>query len=355
MKNQFENCMVLVGVLVACATVATGCSNRSEGKEQSSAPKERTLTLAAYTTPREVYGQAIIPAFKEHWKAKTGQILKVSESYLGSGAQSRAVVAGFEADVVALSMEPDVARIAQAGLITHDWKSQARSGMVSRSIVVLAVRQGNPKGIKDWDDLARPDVKVLTPNVRTSGGAMWNIMAFWGAALRGHTTSPAGDASAATALLGRVLKNVAIMDKGARESMLTFESGVGDVAITYENEVLVGRKGGKTYEYVVPASTVRIDNPVAVVDEYANKHGNSDVAREFVSFLLSPKAQAAFAEYGLRTVDESNDPKDQAAWPKVSDLVTVDDLGGWKNVQSSLFEPQAAYDKAVELSAAPSP
>lgn len=356
--NSFEVRAVFIVVLALFGIV--GCSGSGGDAKDSNpgaAPKpvERTLALAAYTTPREVYRQAIIPAFKEHWKRKSGENLVVSDSYLGSGAQSRSVVAGFEADVVALSMEPDVERIAKAGLITHDWKSQARGGMVSRSIVVLAVRQGNPKAIRDWADLARRDIKVLTPNVRTSGGAMWNIMALWGASIRGRTSVPAKDIQAATTLVGRVLRNVAIMDKGARESMLTFESGIGDVAITYENEVLVGRKGGKAYEYVVPRSTVRIDNPVAVVDVYADKHGNRAVAEEFVAFLVSAAAQAAYAEYGLRPVDEAAEPHGLAALPKVEDLVTVADLGGWAAIQESLFAPQAAYDKAVELSVTAAP
>ena len=202
-----------------------------------------TLILGAYTTPREAYGK-LIPIFQQQWKEKTGQDIAFEESYLGSGAQSRAIVEGFEADVAALSLEADINRIEKAGLITHDWKDNPTKGMVSDSIVVFAVRQGNPKGIKDWADLAKPGVQILTPNPKTSGGAMWNILALYGAAMRGFVEGvPANDDAAATEFLTAVFNNVTVMDKGARESITNFEKGVGDVAITYENEVLVAQRG----------------------------------------------------------------------------------------------------------------
>lgn len=315
--------------------------------EVEGAKMERTLTLAAYTTPREVYRNIILPAFIEEWKNKTGETVTFQDSYLGSGAQSRAVLAGFEADVLALSLEPDVKRVVDAGLITHDWKAGAHQGMVSRSIVVLAVRPGNPKGVRDWDDLGKPGLGILTPNVKTSGGAMWNVMAMFGAAMRGHTSAKKDDEESAGNLLSKVFGNVAIMDKGARESMITFEKGVGDVAVTYENEVLVGRKSGKSYDYVVPRSTILIENPAAVVDRYAEKHGNLDIARAFVAFLHSPKAQQAYAEYGLRAVDETAAPEAMARLPKTADCFTVQDLGGWARVDEVLFGDGKLYDRMI--------
>ncbi|MCU0841220.1 MAG: sulfate ABC transporter substrate-binding protein [Thiobacillaceae bacterium] len=307
----------------------------------------RTLTLGAYTTPREVYGKAIIPAFQRHWKAKTGQEVRFQESYLGSGAQARAIVGGFEADVAALSLEADVDTIARAGLIQGDWRRGANRGMVTRSVVVLAVREGNPKAVRDWDDLRRPGLQVLTPNVRTSGGAKWNICALYGAALRGGTRAHKGDTAAAEALLRDVLRNVAVMDKGARESMINFEKGVGDVAVTYENEVLVGRKSGETYEYAIPRSTILIENPAAVVDKYADKHGTRDLAEAFVAFLASAEAQRAFAVYGLRPVDAAVAKETAAAFPPVRDLFTIRDLGGWPAVEKTLFSPAGAYERAM--------
>lgn len=310
-------------------------------------PSVRTLTLGAYTTPREAYGKAIIPAFQRDWKQKTGQDVRFQESYLGSGAQARAIAGGFEADVAALSLEADVDTLAKAGLIQRDWRAGPNRGMVSRSIVVIAVRQGNPKGVRDWDDLRRKGLEVLTPNVRTSGGAKWNVCALYGAALRGGTGARPGDAAGASALLADVLRNVTVMDKGARESMINFEKGVGDVAITYENEVLVGRKSGETYEYVVPKATILIENPAAVVDKYADKHGNRDLAEAFVAFLATPEAQRAFAEYGLRPVDPGVAKETVKRFPAVRDLFGIRDLGGWAQVEKTLFAPDGAYERAM--------
>jgi sulfate transport system substrate-binding protein len=310
-------------------------------------PTLRTLTLGAYTTPREVYGKAIIPAFQKHWKQKTGQDVRFQESYLGSGAQARAIVGGFEADVAALSLEADIDSIAHAGLIQRDWRQGPSQGMVTRSVVVIAVRKGNPKAIRDWDDLRRTGLQVLTPNVRTSGGAKWNIGALYGAAMRGATSATKGDATAAETLLRDVLRNVTVMDKGARESMINFEKGVGDVAITYENEVLVGRKSGEDYEYVVPRASILIENPAAVIDKYADKHGNRDLAEAFVRFLTTPEAQRAFAAYGLRAVDSGVAKETAANFPPVRDLFNIRDLGGWPQVEKTLFAPNGVYERAM--------
>jgi sulfate transport system substrate-binding protein len=242
--------LILLGALVP-----SGCGDSAS----SSGGQRITLVLGAYTTPREAYSKAILPAFQKHWKEKTGQEVEFQESYLGSGAQARAVIGGFEADVIALSLEEDVDKVAEAGLITHDWRASPTRGMVTTSVVVLAVRQGNPKNVRDWADLAQPGLKVLTPDPSTSGGAKWNIAALYGAALRGHAGVPKDDPAAATQLLGSVFRNVSIMDKGARESITNYEKGVGDVAITYENEVLVGRQAGQTYDYVIPRSTILIE------------------------------------------------------------------------------------------------
>lgn len=327
----------------AALLLAAACGDAGSGTEGAAkGPAVRTLVLGAYTTPREVYGREIIPAFQRHWKARTGQEVKFQESYLGSGAQSRAVIGGFEADVVALSLEPDVQKIADAGLITHDWKAGPAGGMVSRSVVVLGVRPGNPKAIRDWDDLRRGGVQVLTPSPRTSGGAMWNIAALYGAVSRGK----AGGGAQPEAVLRDVLGHVSIMDKGARESMLTFEGGVGDVAITYENEVLVARQAGKAMDYVIPSSTILIENPVAIVDEYVEKHGTRDVAEAFVAFLQTPEVQRMYARYGLRAIDPNVARETAAQYPAIPDLFTIADLGGWPAVTRSIFDKGALFDRA---------
>lgn len=307
-----------------------------------------TLVLAAYTTPREAYGRSIIPAFQRYWKEKTGQQVDFRQSYQGSGAQARAVVGGFEADVVALSLAGDVEKVAKAGLIKHDWQQKPHNGMVSTSIVVVAVRPGNPKQIRDWPDLARPGLNVLTPDPRTSGGAMWNICAMYGAALRGYAGVEKGKPEAGAEFLQSVFKNVSIMDKGARESITTFEKGIGDAAITYENEVLVGQAAGQKYEYAIPRSTILIENPAAVVDIYADKHGVRPVAEAFLEFLWSRESQRAYAQHGLRSIDPDVAKEFAAKYPPVQDLWTVDFLGGWPKVIKDVFGPEGVYTRAYQ-------
>lgn len=324
----------LILSLLSIALLTTACA--SGNATQASSGKEVKLILAAYTTPREAYGE-IIPLFQTYWKEKTGQTVTFEESYQGSGAQSRAVVEGFEADVIALSLEADVTRIEKAGLITHDWRSEPFGGMVSTSVVSFAVRAGNPKNIHDWADLAQPDLEILTPNPKTSGGAMWNILALYGAAKRGHVDGYTADDAGAQDFLLAVLKNVTVMDKGARESITNFEKGVGDVAITYENEVLVGRQAGQNYELVLPSSTIRIDNPAAVVDTYVDKHGTREVAQAFVDFLFTKQAQEVFAKYGLRSPDEAVAKATAASYPPIADLFTIQDFGGWGEATPTFF------------------
>jgi sulfate/thiosulfate transport system substrate-binding protein len=332
MFSKYSRKLILSLLLIALFT--TGCATGTATQAPSGG--EVKLILAAYTTPREAYGE-VIPLFQTYWKDKTGLTVTFEESYQGSGAQSRAVVEGFEADIVALSLEADVTRIEKAGLITHDWRSEPFGGMVSTSVVSFAVREGNPKNIKDWADLTQPDLEVLTPNPKTSGGAMWNILALYGAAKRGHVVGFTADDTGAQDFLLAVLNNVTVMDKGARESITNFEKGIGDVAITYENEVLVGRQAGQTYELVLPASTIRIDNPVAVVDTYVDKHGTREVAEAFVDFLFTRQAQEVFAKYGLRSPDEEVAKATAASYPPIEDLFTIQDFGGWGEATPTFF------------------
>jgi len=342
----------LVVWTVAAFTMAVFGS--SSGCRPAAAPGTVSLILGAYTTPREAYDKEIIPAFQRFWKEKTGETIQFQQSYQGSGAQSRALIAGFEADVVALSLESDIDQIQEAGLIKHDWRATPNRGFATSSIVVIAVRPGNPKNLLDWADLARSGLNILTPDPGTSGGAQWNINAIYGAALRGFAGVPKDDPAAAAGLLKAIFKNVSIMDKGARESITNFEKGVGDAAITYENEVLVGRLAGEKYDYVTPHSTILIQNPVAVVDEYANKHGVRNVAEAFVEFLSSKEAQRGFSKYGLRPVDPDVAKEVAANFPVVSDLWTIDYLGGWKKAQQDIYSPSGIYTKVInEVRSAP--
>jgi len=345
---QFSLVLALAGLIVGCKSSSAGQVQKSN--EAAPAVAAHSLTLGGYTTPREAYGKAIIPAFTKSFGADGKREVKISESYLASGAQARAILGGFEADVAALSLEPDIEKLRKAGLITRDWKAGEYGGMVTRSVVVIGVRPGNPKKITNWQDLAKPGVAVLTPNVRTSGGAMWNVLAIYGALLRGQAGTPAADEKAALDTLSKILKNVKVMDSGARDSMLNFERGVGDAIITYENEILVSKVEGKAHEYVTPASTILIENPLAIVDKNVDKHKNSEATLAFVQFLYTPEAQRSFAKYGLRPVVPSVAQEFESSFAKVEDLFTVRDLGDWATVTSKVFGKDGFYDKALELS-----
>jgi sulfate/thiosulfate transport system substrate-binding protein len=356
MKHPSGRISVLA--LSLLSIVAAACGGDAAGENINGTggactpPEVPTITFAAYSTPREVYG-GIIPAFRSMWKeTHDDQDVIFQESYGGSTTQAQNVINGFEADVVALSLGPDVDTIADAGLITHDWTAVADGGMVSSSIVVFDVRPGNPAGIEDFDDLAQSGMEVLTPDPVSSGGARWNIVAAYGSALRGHAGSSEGDQTGAQDLLEGIFRNVIALDRTARDSIKNFESGNGDVAITYENEVLTARDTGLPDEMVIPPSTVLIENPVAVVDVNADKHCVREVADAFVEFLHTPEAKELYSSIGfLRGTDA-----DEAAagdgpggqFPAIEDLFTVDDLGGWEALNEQVFGEEGVFTQAFE-------
>lgn len=311
------------------------------------------ITFAAYSTPREVYGK-IISAFQTKWKEEhDDQNVIFQESYGGSTTQAQNVVSGFEADVVALSLAPDVDTITDAGLITHDWTDAPDAGMVSSSIVVFDVRPGNPEDIDDFDDLAKPGVEVLTPDPASSGGARWNILGAYGAAMRGYAGNDKGDEAGAADLLKGIFGNVIVLDKSARDSIKNFEAGNGDVAITYENEVLTAQEAGLEDEMVIPPSTILIENPVAIVDENVDKHCVRPVAEAFVEYLHTPEAKELYTTVGfLRSTDPAEAQKGGESgvggFEKVKDLFTVDDFGGWDELNEKLFTPEGLFTTAFE-------
>ncbi len=326
------------------------------------APAPVNLTLAGYAVPREAYGD-IIPLFQQYWQEQTGQQVIVLESYQASGAQSRAVAGGFEADIVALSIEPDVTRLVDAGLISEDWKSETPyDGFVTRSLVVLAVRPGNPLGITGWGGLANENIQVITPDPATSGGAQWNILAAYGAARHGAAEGFSADDTGAEAFLRAVAANIEVLDRDGRESFLTFERGIGDVAITYENEVLGGQLVGGQYDLIIPQSTILIENPVAVVDTYVDLHGTREVAEAFVQFLFAADAQRAFANHGFRPVnptvgaeyglvDEGTPgavtPNTTITFAPVDDLFTIEEFGGWREARAAFFGDEGLFTRII--------
>jgi sulfate/thiosulfate-binding protein len=327
------------------------------------APAPVTLTLVGYAVPREAFGD-IIPAFQAYWLKQKKQQVNILESYGASGSQSRAVVGGFEADIVDLSIEPDVQRLVDAKLITHDWKANDYKGFVTDSEVVLAVRPGNPKGIKDWADLAQDGLQIVTPDPVTSGGAQWNILGAYGAARRGHVTGFDASDDGATQFLTKLITNVAAFDKDGRESFLTFENGIGDVAITYENEVYAGLQSGGQFDVVYPSSTILIENPIALVDTYVDKHGTREVAQAFIDYLFSAEGQDIFAQHGFRPVNadvakkynvnvETTPAPDAAAgtvtlnFPPIADQFTIEEFKTWSDARKTFFGDDGSITKII--------
>jgi sulfate/thiosulfate-binding protein len=346
-----------LGWVAVFAVIGVACSSSAANPSATNAagkciaPKSPVITFAAYSTPREVYGK-IIPAFQAKWKADHNQTVIFQESYGGSTSQAQNVASGFQADVVALSLAPDVDIIKKAGLITSDWTQVggADKGMVSSSVAVFDVRPNNPKGIKDWNDLTQSGLKVLTPDPAQSGGARWNIVAAYGAAERGKIpTIAAGDAGAQQLLTG-IFTNVIALDKSARDSIKNFESGNGDVAITYENEIFTAQKAGLEDQMVIPPSTVLIQNPAAVVDKNAAAHCVTDVAKAFVDYLHTQDAKDLYTKVGfLRPVDPAAAAQgDGTAFAPITDLFTTDDLGGWDALATKVFGDSGVFTQAFK-------
>ena len=340
--------VVLVATLASCSKSSAAATNGGT----CTPPKTLSINFAAYSTPREVYDSKIIPAFVSKWKADhNGQNVIVSESYAGSTTQSQNVINGFPADVVALSLAPDIDAIKSAGLITHDWTAAPDAGMVSSSVVVFDVRPNNPLGIKDWNDLAKSGVKILTPDPQQSGGARWNIVSMWGSALRGDVPGVSkDDEPGATTLLQGVLGNVLTYDKSARDSIQDFESGNGDVAITYENEVKTAQAAKLPDQAVYPSGSVLIENPVALVDANVDKDCVRPVAQAFVDFLHTKEVKDMYTSVGyLRSTDpakaQAGDPAN--GFPAIKDLFTVAQLGGWDALNQKLFGDNGIATQAI--------
>ncbi|MFN0008786.1 MAG: sulfate ABC transporter substrate-binding protein [Planctomycetota bacterium] len=333
-------------VPAGCAPDGPDRTPKTEPLAESASIAPVTLRFSAFTTAREAYEKRIIPLFVEQWRRSKGQVIRFDQSYGASGAQVQAILDGFEADIAVLSNEEDVERLVHSRLVRSDWQWGESHGIVSRSVVVLAVRQGNPRGVRDWSDLPRPGLRLVLPDPSSSGGGRWGITAMYGAALRGAGHERTVNLAVAESFLARVLPRVVRWSPTARESFEAFEQGLGDVAITSESEVMRSRMFGHEVDWVVPRSTLRMDNPAVVVDVYAERHGLASIARAFLDFLVSEEAQRAFALRGFRRVVPlpaagGADP----AKPEV-DLWGIEDLGGWPRVREDLFGPGAAFDRA---------
>jgi sulfate/thiosulfate-binding protein len=320
--------LAVPGLLALVAMVVSACGGSSSASGDGGGDGEGggSLTLVAYSTPEEAYKE-LIPAFNE---TREGEGVGFDQSYASSGEQSRAVEGGLPADVVEFSLEPDITRLVEAGLVDEYWNQNEHKGMVTDSVVVFMVRKGNPKNIQTWDDLIKDDIEVLEPNPFTSGGAKWNIMAAYGAQLEQGKSE-----EEARQYVAELFEHVPVLDKSARESLQTFSSGKGDVLLGYENEAILAQQSGEELDYVVPDETILIENPIAVV----NESENPETAQAFVDFLYTPEAQQIFADTGYRPVVEG--VESQHDFPDPPKLFDITKFGDWGTVNDEFFDPEA--------------
>ncbi len=312
----------------------TGCGGPAEEGEASGGDGSAgEINLVAYSTPKEAY-EELIPAFN---KTADGKGVKFTQSYGASGDQSRAVASGLPADIVALSLAPDVDKLVEPGLVEKNWANDAHEGFVTNSVVVFAVRKDNPKNIKTWDDLVKDGVEVITPNPFTSGGAKWNLMAAYGAQIE-QGKSP----EEALGYLKKLLQNTPVQDKSAREALATFAGGKGDVLISYENEAITAQRADVDLDYVIPDETILIQNPAAVTTEAKSP----DKAKAFLEFLKTPEAQEIYASKGYRSI--LPDQVDESKYPTPSKLFKIDKFGGWDKVNADFFDPEGGAVAKIE-------
>lgn len=293
---------------------------------------------------RELFKE-INPVFAKYWKAKTGDTVEINQSHAGSGKQARAVIEGLEADVVTLALAYDVDQLYQKRkLIPENWQTLLpNNSSPYLSTMVFLVRKGNPLGVKDWDDIVKPGVSIVTPNPKTSGGARWNFLAAWGYALK-HNNN---DEAAAKVFVNKLFKNAAVLDTGARGSTTSFvEREIGDVLITWENEAyLVLREfGADKFEIVTPSLSILAEPPVAVVEDYTRKHGTTEVATEYLTFLYSKEAQEIIGKNFYRPVDKDIAAK-YAKQFKPLELITIAQFGGWEAAQKKFFADEGVFDE----------
>jgi sulfate transport system substrate-binding protein len=325
-KSVSKGRKVALALAVAAGSLATATA-------ASATPNDTKLSLVAYSTPRTAYS-VLVPAFE---KTPAGQGVSFSQSFGASGSQSRAVAAGLPADVVNLSLAPDVDSLVKAGLVASNWNKNPYRGMVTDSVVAFIVRKGNPKHIKNWSDLIKPGISVITPNPFTSGGARWNIMAAYGAQRKLHKTD-----KQAIAYLQTLFKHVAVQDKSARDATNTFVNGKGDVEIAYESDAIQAQQAKVNIDYVIPPQTLLIENPIAVI----SKSSNPTQANAFVSFLRSTQGQTIWAQQGYRPILAT--VRHKFHFPSPPALFSIDDLGGWKSVTTRFFDPKNGIITKIE-------
>jgi len=337
----------LVGLLLSFGVAA--CSGRNSAGNSTAqnaslvSDRKQTveLTLVAYAVPKAAY-DVIMPKFAESWKAQHGQEVRFSWSYGGSGAQTRALIDGLEADVVHLAIGADVEKLVKAGFVSENWRQRVpNNGIVGETVAAIVTRQGNPKNIQTFGDLTRPDVKWVTADPKTSGGARWNYFALWN-----YAKQTGLDDTKAQEFMTKAYKNVAVLARDARESTDAFANqGQGDALVNYENEIILARQKGEELDYTVPAINFSIDTPVTVIDKTVDRRSTREVAEAFVNYLFTPEAQREFAKVGFRPLGTVAQEKEfKAQFPSVQKLGRIDDYGGWQAAQTA-FDDGGTFDQ----------
>jgi sulfate transport system substrate-binding protein len=333
--------MTTPGILKSLAIAAFGALAALAGPVLHA---QTTLLNVSYDPTRELYDD-YNQAFAQYWKGKTGKDISIRQSHGGSGKQARTVIDGLAADVVTLALAYDIDALATQGkLLPANWQSRLpHNSSPYTSTIVFLVRAGNPKKIRDWGDLARPGVSVITPNPKTSGGARWNYLAAWGWALK----QPGGSPATAEEYLGKLFRNVPVLDTGARGALTTFaQRGIGDVFISWENEAFLATKqlGKGKFDIVVPSVSVLAEPPVAVVDKVAIRRGTTDLARTYLEYLYSKEGQEIIAKHYYRPRDPDVAARYAAVFPQVN-LVTIADFGGWAKAHATHFADGGTFDR----------
>jgi sulfate/thiosulfate transport system substrate-binding protein len=342
MKKTRILSLVLSVTLIVGAFVGCGKQEASNGKTDSS--KQVELLNVSYDPTREFYTK-FNESFIKYWKEKNGQDVTINQSHGGSGAQSQAIIGGLDADVATLALGYDIDALSKEGLVNSDWQSKFKDNSAPyTSTIVFLVRKGNPKNIKDWDDLIKKDVSVITPNPKTSGGARWNYLAAWAYASQKNN----GDEAAIKNYMSKLFSNVAVLDSGARGATTSFvERGLGDVLIAWENEAMLSLNelGKDKYEIVVPSISILAEPPVAIVDKVVDKKGTREVAKAYLDYLYTKEGQEIAAQNYYRPRDKEVAEKYKSTFPEVK-LVTVDvEFGGWSKAQATHFADGGTFDK----------
>jgi sulfate/thiosulfate transport system substrate-binding protein len=348
-------------LLFGLVGVSAGVIITSQSQFGRSHPKTIEITLASFAVTRAAY-EHIIPKFVQKWKAENGgEVIKFRRSYGGSGSQARAIIDGLDADVVHLALALDTNRIQKAGLIESGWQARTpNNGIVAKTVVAIAVRPGNPKNIKEWLDLSKPGIQLITANPKTSGVARWNFLGLWAVGVARANlqefvsgmfgnqigASRPGIEVAAKKFVISIYKNVSILPRDAREATDAFlKQGQGDALLNYENEFILAAKENQEVTYIVPERNISIDTPVAVVDRNIDRHGTRKVSEAFVKYLFTPESQREFAKVGFRPVLPAIAKEYSKQFRPVKKLSTVDDFGGWEEVQQKFFADTAIFDQ----------